>query len=269
MSSRCVVAAVQMVSGTSVVDNLTVAEGLIAQAVAAGASLVVLPEYFCLMGLRDRDKLDIAEPFGDGMIQSWLSAQAAHHRIMLIGGSMPIRVPQDDNKVFNTMLVFNADGVCVSRYDKLHLFRFQRGLEFYDESIVQQAGEHVVTTEGLCGQIGLSVCYDLRFPELYRKMGRVNLIIMAASFIYTTGKAHWLTLLRARAIENQCYVLAAAQGGEHQNHRTTFGHSCLINPWGEVVSCVETGAGVVTGEVDLDYLAAVREQLPALQHCRL
>jgi nitrilase len=259
------VAAIQMVSTPSVDENLAAASELIARAVDQGARLVSLPEYFCLMGHADTDKVGIAEHAGEGPIQQFLADTARAHGIWLAGGTMPIAT-LTPGKVFNTALVFGPDGSRVARYDKIHLFNFQRGAESYDEARSIRAGRQTVGFDTPGGRVGLSVCYDLRFPELYRGLGEVSLILVPSAFTYTTGKAHWETLLRARAIENQCYVLAAAQGGRHPNGRSTWGHSLLIDPWGEVIDVLPEGPGVVGGVVDPARLLDVRGALPALRH---
>ncbi len=210
-------------------------------------------------------KIGICEAFGCGPIQSFLAGQAKLHGIWLIGGTLPLKA-SDASHVLNSSLAFDPQGQCVARYDKIHLFGFTRGAEHYDESRTIEPGREVVSFEAPCGRVGLSVCYDLRFPELYRRMGSPNLIVVPAAFTETTGRAHWEVLLRARAIENQCYVLASGQGGEHPSGRRTFGHSMLIDPWGEIVSSLETGPGVAVGDLDPARILAVRESLPALQH---
>lgn len=263
------VAAIQMVSGTSVEANLAQAYELIAQAAARGADLVLLPEYFCLLGRRDSDKLAIRESLGAGPVQAFLSQAARRHGIWLLGGTLPLQ-SEDSGRIYNAMLVFDPDGARRARYDKIHLFGFRKGEESYDESISIKPGEAGATVfVAPFGKVGLSVCYDLRFPELYRAMGDVALIVVPSAFTYTTGSAHWEVLLRARAIENQCYVLAAAQGGQHENGRRTWGHSMLIDPWGEIVSCLPEGAGVVDGGIDLKRLTEVRASLPALRHRKM
>ncbi|MRV75576.1 carbon-nitrogen hydrolase family protein [Duganella sp. FT92W] len=259
------VAAIQMVSTPSVADNLATARRLIEQAVSAGAKLVLLPEYWAIMGLSDSDKVKVAEPLGSGPIQEFMSAMARQHGIWLLGGTLPL-ASDDPNKVVNTTLVYDSEGKHVGRYDKIHLFGFTKGTESYDESRTIVPGRNVGVVETPVGKVGMSVCYDLRFPELYRAMGPLSLIVVPAAFTYTTGRAHWEVLLRARAIENQCYVLAAAQGGEHVNGRRTWGHSMLIDPWGEIKTVLPEGEGVVHGEIDPVFMASVRESLPALKH---
>ena len=264
------VAAVQMVSTTQVATNLATAAQLIAEAAGTGARLVALPEYFCLMGRQDSDKVAVREVDGHGPIQDFLATQARQHGVWLVGGTLPLEAPEPD-RVFNTTLVFDPSGTQVARYDKVHLFRFTRGAESYDEAVTIAPGTRV-STFGLKPdarpelKVGLSVCYDLRFPELYRAMNQPDLILVPAAFTATTGRAHWETLLRARAIENLCYVLAAAQGGRHENGRATFGHSMLIDPWGEVIANRPDGAGVVFGDIDPQVIARCRASLPALTH---
>ena len=259
------VAGLQMVSTPVVQENLDQAAGLIAKAAGAGATLVSLPEYFCFMGHADHDKWKIKEEAGAGPIQEFLSEQARKHKICIAGGTLPLSIP-GDNRVFNTTIVFDAAGKPCARYDKIHLFKFARGTESYDESIAIGPGNLPVHFNMNGADIGLSVCYDLRFPELYRAMGTPALVLVPAAFTYTTGRAHWELLLRARAVENQCYVLAAAQGGKHPNGRRTWGHTMLVDPWGEIVDVLAEGPGVVTGTIEPSRLAEVRSSLPALQH---
>jgi predicted amidohydrolase len=262
------VAAIQMVSTPDVAENIASARRLVAEAAAGGATLVSLPEYWPIMGMSDTDKVAHAEQVGDGPIQQFMADAAREHGIWLIGGTLPL-VSNDAARVMNTTLVYQPDGEPAARYDKMHLFGFEKGDESYNESRTIVPGAAVGTFEAPFGRVGLSVCYDLRFPELYRAMGECALIVVPAAFTHTTGLAHWEVLLRARAIENQCYVLAAAQGGRHQNGRRTYGHSMLIDPWGEVKAQLAEGEGVISGELDADFLASVRESLPALKHRRL
>ncbi|WP_082654709.1 carbon-nitrogen hydrolase family protein [Janthinobacterium sp. Ant5-2-1] len=259
------VAAVQMISSPSVEDNLATARRLVAQAAAGGAQLVVLPEYWAIMGKQETDKLAHAEQPGSGPIQDGMAQMARQHGIWLIGGTLPL-ISGEEGKVLNTTLVYDPQGEPAGRYDKIHLFGFKRGAESYNESRTIVPGAQVRSIETPFGRVGLSICYDLRFPELYRAMGACALIVVPAAFTHTTGSAHWEVLLRARAIENQCYVLASAQGGLHPNGRRTWGHSMLIDPWGEVIAVLPEGEGVVSGEIDLVFLAGVRESLPALTH---
>lgn len=262
------VAAIQTVSGIDVDANLAHADALLAEAAAQGAQLALLPEYFCKMGRKDSDKVAIRENDEDGPIQTFLADAARRHKLWLIGGTLPMWC-EDEQRVRNTSLAFNPAGLRVARYDKIHLFNFVRGEERYDEARTIEPGATPVAFDAPCGRVGMSVCYDLRFPELYRALsaqGNLNLILMPAAFTYVTGAAHWEILLRARAIENQCYVLAAAQGGHHENGRRTWGHSMLVDPWGEIIASVPEGEGVAVGDMDPARLAQVRRDLPALKH---
>lgn len=259
------VAAVQMVSTPRVEENLKTAASLVAQAVAQGAQLVALPEYFPIMGMSDADKFDAREVEGQGAIQDFLAATARQHGIWLVGGSLPL-VSTEAGKVLNSCLVFDPQGERVARYDKIHLFGFQKGEERYNESATIEPGRQPVTFDAPFGRVGLSICYDLRFPELFRALGEIDLLVLPAAFTEVTGRAHWEILLRARAIENQCYVLAIGQGGVHENRRETHGNSMLIDPWGDIVARRDKGAGVVVGELDHARIAEVRTSLPALTH---
>ena len=259
------VAAIQMISTPSVSENLATAKRLVAQAASKGAMLVVLPEYWAIMGQHEKDKLGHAEQPGSGPIQDGMAQMAREHGIWLIGGTLPLVSPEA-GKVLNTTLVYDPQGAPAGRYDKIHLFGFTRGEESYNESRTIVAGAQVRSVDTPVGKVGLSICYDLRFPELYRALGDCALIVVPAAFTHTTGRAHWEVLLRARAIENQCYVLASAQGGVHPNGRRTWGHSMLIDPWGEVKAVLDEGEGVVSGQIDPVFLAGVRESLPALAH---
>jgi deaminated glutathione amidase len=262
------VAAVQMVSTPLPEENLATARRLVAQAAQQGATLVVLPEYWPIMGMQEADKVAHAEQPGAGPIQQFMAEAAREHGIWLIGGTLPMIAPEA-GKVLNTTLVYNPQGEHVTRYDKIHLFSFTRGEESYDEARTIVCGSEVGSVELPFGRVGLSVCYDLRFPELYRALGDCALIVVPAAFTYTTGRAHWEILLRARAIENQCYVLAAAQGGQHVNGRRTWGHSMLIDPWGDIKAVLPEGEGIVIGDIEQQYLRHVRESLPALRHRKL
>ncbi|HYF17204.1 MAG TPA: carbon-nitrogen hydrolase family protein [Ramlibacter sp.] len=263
------IAAIQMVSTPRVEDNLAAAGRLIAQAAGQGCELAVLPEYFCLMGRQDTDKLAVREAPGDGPIQRFLAATAREHRLWLVGGTLPL-VAGDDAHVRNTSLAFSPAGECVARYDKIHLFRFDNGRERYDESRAIEAGAQPAAfdlhaRDGRRWRIGLSVCYDLRFPELYRRLA-ADVLLVPSAFTYTTGQAHWETLLRARAIENLAYVVAPAQGGSHETGRRTWGHSLVADPWGVVLAQQDEGEGVVVADLDAARMAEVRTQLPALEH---
>lgn len=259
------IAAVQTVSGPDVAENLRVAGELIAEAAGGGAQLVALPEYFPLITADEMAKVAVREADGRGPLQDFLRETAARHGIWLVGGTIPL-VAGVDGKVRNSTLVYDSRGERVARYDKIHLFGFQKGSERYDEAATIEAGREVVTFDAPCGRVGLSVCYDLRFPELFRAMGAVDLIVLPAAFTYTTGRDHWEVLLRARAIENQCYVMAPAQGGRHPSGRVTWGHTLIADPWGQILACRDEGPGVVWADVEPERIAAVRDSLPALRH---
>ena len=266
------IASVQMVSTPDLEQNLSTATRLVKEAANEGAQLIVLPEYFCMMGLKDTDKVRIREPLSNGPIQDKLARIAQENQIHLVAGTIPLEA-KESNKVLNTTLAFDPNGKQISRYDKIHLFGFQTSKERYQESETIEAGD----TPGLLKinvndqdwVFGLSICYDIRFPELYRAMGTVDCHIIPAAFTYTTGKAHWEILLRARAIENQAYVIASAQGGTHLNQRKTWGHSMLIDPWGAVLADLPEGEGYITGILSKEKLNEVRSQLPALAHRKL
>ncbi len=263
------IATIQMVSGTSVQSNLDAAARLLTQAGAQGAELAVLPEYFCLMGLHDTDKLQIQETPGKGLIQDFLSQTARSLGLWIVGGTLPM-TSTDPGRVKNSSLVYDPSGRCVARYDKIHLFRFDNGAERYDETRVLEPGDQVVgfdlaSRDGSTYRIGLSICYDLRFPELYRKLA-AEVLLVPSAFTYTTGQAHWEILLRARAIENLAYVLAPAQGGRHDNARRTWGHSMIVDPWGQILGTADEGSGVIMGDILKETLQMARSRLPALSH---
>jgi nitrilase len=266
------IASIQMVSTPVLEENLNTAARLIKSVAEEGVQLAVLPEYFCLMGLKDTDKVRARESYGSGPIQEQLSAIAKDNGIYLVAGTIPLEAG-DPQKVLNTTLVFNPHGETIARYDKIHLFGFQTETERYQESETIEAGNEPGILKIAIGTqewiFGLSICYDLRFPELYRALGQVDCHIIPAAFTYTTGKDHWEILLRARAIENQCYVLASAQGGTHLNQRRTWGHSMLIDPWGDVFANLPEGEGFISGVLCKDKLNEVRSKLPALTHRKL
>jgi deaminated glutathione amidase len=259
------IAAVQLASGPNVKGNLNEAGRLIEMAVAQGAKLVALPEYFAIMGLKDNDKVKAREKSGAGPIQEFLSSTARRHGIWLVGGSVPLEC-ENPEKVRNTCLVYDDKGGLAARYDKIHLFGFQMGKECYEEERTIEPGKDVVTVETPFARLGLSICYDLRFPELYRAMKDVDIILVPSAFTETTGKAHWETLIRARAIENLAYVLAPAQGGYHLNGRETHGDSMIVDPWGVVLDRLARGSGVVVAGINLQHLKKLRQSLPALSH---
>ena len=265
-------AAVQMISTPDLNENLRVASRLIQQAAQGGAQLVLLPEYFCLMGIKDLDKITIREKFGTGLIQDQLAQLAQELQIYIVAGTIPLET-EHAAKVHNSTLVFDPRGKNIARYDKIHLFSFQTADEHYDEANTLVAGLTPsllqINVNGVVWKMGLSICYDLRFPELYRALGEVDCHLVPAAFTYTTGKDHWEILLRARAIENQCYVLASAQGGTHLTRRRTWGNSMFIDPWGDIEQCIAEGEGIIFGALSKDKLNAVRSKLPALLHRKL
>lgn len=266
------VAAIQMVSEISVDRNLAQAHRLLDQAAAAGAELAVLPEYFCFMGRSDRDKLLLAETPGLGTVQDFLSDTARELGLWIVGGTLPMAT-DDPEHAANACMVYDPKGKVAARYDKIHLFRYDNGRERYDEATVLVGGEQPTAftlkdRSGKDWRVGLSVCYDLRFPELYRQLA-ADILVVPSAFTYTTGQAHWEVLLRARAIENQAFVIASAQGGLHENGRHTWGQTLVVDPWGAILGQHAVGAGLVVCELDLARLQSVRQQLPALQHRRL
>jgi len=259
------IAGIQMASGPNVAANLSEAEKLIEIAVEQGAKLIALPEYFAIMGMKDTDKVKAAEKEGHGPIQQFLAGIAKKHEIWVIAGSVPLK-SEVEGKIYNACLVYNDQGKLVARYNKIHLFGLNLGNETYHEEKTITPGNQVVTVDSPFGKIGLSICYDLRFPELYRAMGEVDLILVPAAFTETTGKAHWESLIRARAIENLCYVLAPAQGGYHTSGRETHGNSMIVDPWGVVLDRLPRGSGVVIASINRDYQTSLRKSLPALQN---
>jgi nitrilase len=269
---KTTLAAIQMASSPNVSGNLLEAGRLIETAAIQGAKLVVLPENFALMGLNETDKLEIAEIDGAGPIQEFLSRSAERHKVWLVGGTLPIRGTAT-GKVRATSLVFDDKGRRVGRYDKIHLFDVSvpGTEESYQESSTIEAGEDALVIDTPFGRLGLSVCYDIRFPELSRQMSGVGMDILAVPSAFTarTGAAHWEVLVRARSIENLCYTIAPNQGGFHINGRATFGHSMIVDPWGVILASLAQGSGVVTAQFDRDRLDKVRAAFPALEHTRL
>ena len=266
-------AVVQMVSTADVQENLRTAAALIAQAAGAGARLIALPEFFAIISENERDKLSFRESFGCGPLQEFLAETARHHGIWLIGGTIPLASDEPD-RVYNGCLLFNDRGECVARYDKMHLFDVyvdMEGKEQYNESATMKHGDTVVVAPTPFGNIGLSVCYDVRFPELYRRMLAEDAVILSVPSAFTekTGSKHWEMLLRARAVENLSFVIAPAQGGRHNTRRTTWGHSLIIDPWGEILGEIETGPGFACAYLDLEAMQTLRRTFPALQHRRL
>lgn len=258
------VAALQMVSTPRVAENIVVAGELIAQAAMLGAKLVVLPEYFGILGMKDTDKVAVREADGKGPLQDFLAAAAAKHGVWVVGGSVPL-ASAEPGKVLNTTLVYDDKGNRAARYDKIHLFGFESGTERYQESATIAPGCAPVALDTPFGRLGLTICYDVRFPELYRALA-ADIIVVPSAFTATTGRAHWELLLRARAVENLAWVVAAAQGGRHENGRETWGHSMVIDPWGGVLACHAKGAGIAIAEIEPAFQQKMRASLPALTH---
>jgi deaminated glutathione amidase len=277
------VAVVQMVSGADVAENLRHAEKLIMQAAQAGASLVVLPENFAVLDGGPLSRLAEHESGDNALLQSFLADQACKHKLFLVGGTIPlISRPHSessapdiitDGRVRPASLLFDAQGQMIARYDKMHLFDVQveDKQANYSESSSFEPGDQVIVVDTPIARIGLTICYDLRFPELYRRLldMQAELITVPSAFTQVTGAAHWEVLLRARAIENQCYVLAANQGGTHNQTRETFGHSMIIDPWGKVIACIEKGEGLAIADINLGYLHEIRRKMPVAHHRRL
>jgi nitrilase len=259
------VAAIQMASGPHVRANLEEAARLIELAAATGARIIALPEYFCIMGMKDTDKVAVREKDGAGPVQDFLASMASRHHAWIVGGTVPLEC-DNPGKVRNACLVYDESGRRVARYDKIHLFGFEMGEERYSEERTIEPGSQVVTVDSPFGKLGISVCYDLRFPELYRAMGESDILFIPSAFTETTGKAHWETLIRARAIENLAFVVAPAQGGYHVNGRETHGHTMIVDPWGVVLDRLPRGSGVVVAGVNPTYQAKIRRSLPALRH---
>ena len=267
--SKC--AAIQMASSPYIASNLLEAKKLIVEAVKAGAKLITLPENFALMGVNEFDKVKVREQDGVGTIQDFLSETAKQHGVWLIGGTVPL-VAEDDGKVRAACLIYNDQGERVARYDKVHLFDVSvpdTGEEYRESDSIEHGTEPLVIDTPF-GRLGIAVCYDLRFPEFFRKMQQQNveIVVVPSAFTAETGAAHWEVLLRARAIENLCYIIAPNQGGFHLNGRKTFGHSMIIDPWGGILDCYKTGAGFVCAEIDKQQLDKIRVSFPVLEHRR-
>lgn len=265
------VAAIQMISGADVQTNLERAGQLIARAAEQGAQLVLLPECFAAFGNRSLQAIAAAEYDGSGPIRRFLAEQARVHGIWLVGGSIPLPA-EAGGKAMACCLVVDDQGREVARYDKLHLFDVEvpDNQRSYRESRDYDYGDRFVCIDTPVGRLGLSICYDVRFAELYQALrdAGAELIVVPSAFTAVTGAAHWDVLLRARAIETQCYVLAANQGGVHANGRETFGHSCLIEPWGSVTACLPQGEGIICGDIDLQHLNTIRGRMPVAGHRR-
>lgn len=260
------VASIQMVSCLSWTENLNQAESLIKKAAANGANLAILPEFFIRISeLRDEEFRNITEELGNGKIQTRLQTIAKKNKIHIVAGTIPIKTPEE-NKCYNTTLVYNDMGNLICHYHKIHLFKFESSKLKFDEGATFKSGNDIITFKIKDFTFGLAICYDIRFPEMFRKMKGIDAIIIPAAFLHHTGQDHWEILLRARAIENQCYVIASGQGGLHENGRHTFGHSMIIDPWGKIISILESGSGFVNNTLDKKLITEIRAQLPALNN---
>lgn len=281
------VAAIQMASGSNINGNISEASRLISDAAAQGAKLIVLPENFSHMGMAEADVLTVAEDFIGGsekrcrveddrqthcQVQAFLSSIAKEKGIWIVGGTIPLK-SKDSKKVHSACLVFNDQGEVAARYDKVHLFDVDLGEKCgtYNESTYIEAGDRVTVVDTPFGKLGLAICYDLRFPELFRDMAaqKVDIICLVSSFTATTGKAHWEVLNRARAIENLSYVISSAQGGYHVNGRETFGDSMIVDPWGGVIDRLVRGSGFAIAKIDTTQLQTIRKKFPVLEHIKL
>lgn len=264
-------AAIQMVSGDSVAANLDSADQLIAEAAKAGAELVALPENFALVGRDDAAKLAIAESDGDGPIQSFLAERARRHGLFLVGGTIPL-CTEDQRRARAACLVYGPTGERCARYDKIHLFDVTVSVdERYCESETLQGGDSAVTFDTPFARVGLAICYDLRFPELFRALAAegAELLVVPSAFTALTGAAHWELLARTRAVENLCYVVAPDQGGEHSNGRMTYGETLIVEPWGQILGRYSRGPGVIHARMARSELWEMRQRFPALEHRRL
>ena len=266
------VAAVQMTSGGNIGVNLMLAKKLLLRAVESGASLIVLPECFSLYPKNKDDSLAAAEDLGSGRVQDFIAEFTKQHKVWVVGGTIPIKSNNPD-KVYSSCIMWNDQGEQVGHYNKMHLFDIDMPLSglMQQESASYEAGDKPVCIETPFGKVGLTICYDLRFPELYRHLREQNadILINAAAFFRSTGRVHWRPLLKARAIENQCYMIGANQVGEHENGRNTHGESMIIDPWGKVLATQNMGVGVVIADIDLNYLSVLREEFPVWSHRKI
>ena len=268
--NKIIVAAVQMTSTSNREANLRKAEELLNRGVDEGARVLSLPENFSFMGEDEEGKLDLAETSEGGPATDFLKGFARLNKVWIVGGSVPVKA--EEGKVFNRSLLIDDQGEVATSYDKIHLFDVDiEGGESHKESRTVSPGDRVVTYKTPFGWVGLSICYDLRFPELYRELTLkgATMIFVPAAFTSQTGEAHWEVLLRARAIENQVYIIAPAQVGTHNKNRSTFGNSMIIDPWGKVMARAADEETVISAEIDLDYLDSVRRSIPCLEHRRL
>ena len=274
------IAAIQMASGPQVKANLMIASQLIREAAQKGAQLIVLPENFALMAMQESENIELAEEQGHGQIQDFIRQCATDHKVWIVAGSIPLKI-EGSNKPGAASLMFNDKGEIVARYNKMHLFDVEidcdkvdgkdKEKDVYKESDTFKAGKEITVVDTPFGKIGMSICYDLRFPLLYRKMVKMGaeIFLIPSAFTKTTGKIHWEPLIKARAIENQCYVIAPAQGGYHVNGRHTYGHSMMVDYLGQVHGLRLKGAGIITMNIDLNSQKKARKSFPVLQHTKL
>lgn len=270
--NKITIAAIQMTSTANLNENLTIAEHLLAKACKLGAKLIVLPENFAMLAKNSKDYLSIAEKLNHGKCQRRFKEWAKRYKVWLVAGTFPL-ISGQHNKCYSSCLVYDETGELQARYDKIHLFdvTVPNSTETHSESSIFLPGKRAVTVKTPWGKLGVAICYDLRFPELFRTeaYNQVDIIALPAAFTYSTGKAHWDILIRARAIENQCFLIAAAQSGTHENSRKTYGHSMVVNPWGEIIQCSSEGQSTVIGTIDFDYLKQIRTTFPVLEHRRI
>jgi len=266
------IAAVQMVSGSEVEKNLRTVNNFIKLAVEQNVQLLVLPENFACMGMKETDKLDIREKQDDGPIQEFLKNAAKENGLWSVGGTIPIESGSGE-RIISRCQVYNDQGQCAGFYDKMHLFdvKVPDSTERYSESDTIKSGSKVVVLDTPFGKTGLAACYDLRFPELFRQMldQGAELLVVPSAFTELTGRAHWELLVRTRALENTCYLIAANQGGIHINGRETYGHSMIVDPWGRILNQLEKGLGLVVGEIDPERVKQIRENFPSVHHRKL
>ena len=265
------VAAIQMCSSHLVKENLAMAENLISKAVKNQAKLIVLPEMFAIMGSKPTDKVSLKEQLGNGIIQTFLSEQSKKNRIWIVGGTIPIAC-KDENKVRAASLVYDDFGKVVARYDKIHLFDVSVSpTEIYKESDTTEPGNNIVVIQTPVGKLGLAVCYDVRFPELFRNLANsgAEIFTLPSAFTVKTGESHWELLARSRAVENFSYVIGACQGGTHSSGRSTYGHSVIVDPWGTVISKPDASPGIIYSTIDLKKLYEIRKSVPIFEHQKI
>ncbi len=267
-----IASAIQMTSTPDVHQNLAIAANLLSEAAQAGSKLAVLPEMFPIMGADEMAKIKIKEGYGEGLIQNFLSAQAIKNNLWIVGGTIPIAI-EDEHRIRAASIVFNEKGKAVARYDKIHLFDvcITKGIEEYKESRTVEPGNHITVVDSPVGKLGLSVCYDIRFPELFRNYlnAGVQVFVVPTAFTVKTGEAHWEVLARARSIENLCYGIYACQTGAHSAQKTTYGHSMIVDPWGKIITELATNSGIISADIDLGLIETLRKKFPSPDHQRI